>query len=351
VRRLQGQRTGPVAAQILLTFGVWRRYSGGPMHRETAILEALYQAAGEFVSAEQLGRLLRLPAAAVAAELRQLEQLGYSIEVHPHLGWRLVAVPDRLMADDIRARLRSRLIGSEIIVFEQTGSTNDVVEQLARSGGREGLVVFAEAQTRGRGRLGRGWLSPRGKGLWFSVLLRPPLPAAAIARITVAAGVAVARALRRHGGVDARIKWPNDVTVGDKKIAGILTEMRAEAGRVLLAVLGIGINVNCRRDELPPGIATSLLLETGRPHDRAALAAEVLNALEQCYEAALGRFEAVIEQWAGLCTTLGKQIIIIDGSRRLEGCALALDGDGALLLRKDNGQTERILGGDVTVQK
>ncbi|MGA2140170.1 MAG: biotin--[acetyl-CoA-carboxylase] ligase [Verrucomicrobiia bacterium] len=324
------------------------------MKAGTAILEAFYQAAGQFVRADDLGRRLKLSAATVSTEVAELERLGYTIESHPHLGYRLLGTPDRLTADDIKARLRSKVIGAEVLLFEETASTNDVVEQLAKSGACEGLVVFAESQTRGRGRRGRTWVSPRGKGLWFSVLLRPKLPPTAASRITVAASVAVARAIRESCGVDARIKWPNDVVVNDRKLAGILTELRAEADEILLAILGIGIDVNCSREDFQGDlsrVATSLELETGRSHDRVALAARVLAALDECYRMALTNFEAVADEWAKLCTTLGRQIVVTMGQRRIEGFAQALDGDGALLLRRDSGQVERILGGDVVVER
>ena len=324
------------------------------MKAGTAILETFYQAAGQFVRVDDLGRRLKLPATAVNAEIAELEKIGYTIESHPHFGYRLLGTPDRLTADDIKARLKIPLIGSEILVFEETASTNEVVEHLAKSGAREGLVVFAESQTRGRGRRGRAWVSPRGKGLWFSVLLRPTLPTSAASRITVAASVAVARAIRQNCGLDARIKWPNDVMVNGKKLAGILTELRAEADEILLAILGIGIDVNCQREDFPGelgDIATSLELETGSAQDRVALAAQVLIALDECYQAALTNFESIVDEWAKLCTTLGRQIVVTMGQRRIEGFAQALDSDGALLLRRDSGQIERILGGDVVVER
>lgn len=324
------------------------------MNTGTAILEAFYQAAGQFVRADDLGRQLNRPAASVTAEIEELEKLGYTIEAHPHLGYRLLGTPNRLTADDIRARLKTKLIGSEILVFEETASTNDVVEHLAKSGARDGLVVFAESQTRGRGRRGRTWTSPRGKGLWFSVLLRPTLPPSAASRITVAASVAVARTIRQNCGVDARIKWPNDVIVNGKKLAGILTELRADSDEILLAILGIGIDVNCQREDFPGELnelATSVELEKGNAQDRVALAVQVLAALDECYQMALTNFEAIADEWAKLCTTLGKQIVVTMGQRRIEGFAQALDSDGALLLRRDSGQVERILGGDVIVER
>lgn len=303
------------------------------------VLEKLYRARGDFVPRAALDR----------RAIAELEQLGYHIESHPHHGCRLISSPDRLTADDIKARLKPQTLGAEILVFEQTASTNDVAAQLAAAGAREGLVVFAESQTKGRGRHGRAWASPRGKGLWFSVLLRPALPLDAFSRITVAASVAVVRAIRKTAVLDPRIKWPNDITLHRKKVAGILTEVQKKN-----AILGIGINVNCARRDFPAALAplaTSLAIETGRQQDRAALAVAVLEALDDCYHCALTDFDAVVAEWASCCATLGRQLTVKMGRRRIEGHAQALDAYGALLLRKDNGQIERILGADVEVEK
>jgi BirA family transcriptional regulator, biotin operon repressor / biotin---[acetyl-CoA-carboxylase] ligase len=314
----------------------------------TAILEVFYQAAGQFVAAHDLAKLAHTSPVGVTGEILALEQLGYHIESHPHFGYRLLGTPDRLTADDIQARLPAGTLGSQVLVFEETSSTNDVVERMAPSQVGEGLVVFAESQTKGRGRHGRTWISPRGKGLWFSVLLRPKFKPAAAARITVAASVAVAHAIQKTTGLDARIKWPNDVTIGGKKVAGILTELRAEGDEIGAAILGIGIDVNCRLEEIPAVIATSLLIETGQSQDRLVLAVQVLSALDHFYRA---DFDMVVAEWARLSTTLGRQLVVTMGARRVEGHAQALDGDGALLLRRDNGQIERILSADVTVEK
>jgi BirA family biotin operon repressor/biotin-[acetyl-CoA-carboxylase] ligase len=272
----------------------------------TAILEVFYQAAGQFVAADELAKRSRTSPAGIVGEIIELQQLGYHIESHPHFGYRLLDAPDRLTADDIRARLRAGTIGSQVLVFEQTSSTNDVIERMSRSQTSEGLVVFAESQTNGRGRHGRAWISPRGKGLWFSVLLRPQFP---LPRVTVAASVAVANVVRKTG-LDARIKWPNDVTVNGRKLAGILTEASDGA-----AILGVGVNVNCRAEDIPSDIATSLLIETGRQQDRIELAAEMLTALDHFYRA---DFESVIADWARLSTTLGRQLVVTMGTRRIE---------------------------------
>lgn len=270
-----------------------------------------------------------------AAVLAELKQLGYVVEQRAHLGYRLLESPDRLIADDLQARIKTKVIGRQILVFEETASTNDVVARLADGHRGEGLVVFAESQTKGRGRHGRAWASPRGKGLWFSILLRPRFP---LTRLTVAASVAVARV----AGKEARIKWPNDVTLDGRKLAGILTEVRDG-----VAILGIGVNVNCRDEELPAELhATSIATD-----DRPGVAAELLKELDELYRQAADDFASISAEWARLCTTLGKQIAIRMGDRRIEGHAQALDEDGALLIRRDSGKIERIVGADLTLER
>lgn len=318
------------------------------------ILRKLHGARSDFVSNSDLLAGASVSSALVSAEIEALRRLGYDIESHPHLGCRLRGAPDRLMADDLLARMSNSVVGSRILVFQQTGSTNDVVARQGTDGVPEGLTVFAESQTAGRGRQGRVWQSPAGKGLWFSVLLRPSYGVVAAGRLTVAASVAVAGALTRAGGVDARIKWPNDITVGGRKIAGILTELHQPVGKPMFAVLGIGIDVNCAESDLPPdlrSIATSLSVETGAAHDRAALAAEVLRDLDAWYRLSAVDFDALITRWAELSATLGRHLSVRVGSETVEGFAQALDGDGALLVRRDNGRVERIVSGDVVKQR
>ena len=185
---------------------------------DAKILSAL-RANPDGVSGAQLAEQLGISRAAIWARIEELRQLDYDIEAGPHFGYRLVSSPDALHADDLRARLgKTRAIGCDIQVFEQTTSTNDVVEKLARDGVQEGVVVFAESQTKGRGRLGRKWISPERKGLWFSVLLRPNLRPQEATQLTVASATALRRAIAAETGLKPEIKWPNDILIGGKKI-------------------------------------------------------------------------------------------------------------------------------------
>jgi BirA family biotin operon repressor/biotin-[acetyl-CoA-carboxylase] ligase len=322
---------------------------------DAKILSAL-RANPDGVAGTQLAEQLAISRAAIWARIEELRRVGFDIEAGPHFGYRLVDEPDALLADDLLARLGStKVIGRDIQVFEQTTSTNDVAERLARDGVREGVVVFAESQTKGRGRLGRAWLSPTRKGLWFSVLLRPNLRPQETTQLTVISATALRRAVTTVTGLVAEIKWPNDLLIGGKKAAGILTELSAELDRVRHVILGIGVDVNQDNSGFPPElrkIATSLRLETGRAISRAELAVEILQELDRDYALiGAGKFSEIANEWEAACVTMGKNVLVHTGEHRFRGRAESLDDDGALLIRTEHGHLERVIGGDVTIEK
>ena len=326
------------------------------MTLDAQILAALRHAEDGSISGAELSQQLRMSRAAIRARIEELRDLGYDIAASPHSGYRLVSAPDVLHADDLLARLgKVKVVGRDIRVLQETTSTNDVADKLARDGVREGVVVFAESQSKGRGRLGRKWLSPAKKGLWFSVLLRPNLRPQAVTQLTIASATALCRAIGNQTSLRPEIKWPNDILILGKKVAGILTELSAELDRVKSVVLGIGVDVNVNAGEFPPEIrkvATSLKIETNRTVERAELAVEILRELDFDYaQIRAGKFESVADEWAERCTTLGKHVTIRMGERAFKGRAESLDPDGALLLRTQHGHLERISGGDVTVER
>lgn len=327
------------------------------MTTDAQILAALRNAGdGGSVSGADLSNRIGVSRAAIWARIEELRELGYDIEAGPHFGYRLRNSPDVLHADDLLARLgRTQMVGRDIQVFEETTSTNDVIEKLARDGVSEGAVVFAESQTRGRGRLGRKWISPARKGLWFSILLRPTIRLAEATRPTVGAAVALVRAIQAETGIKAGIKWPNDILIRDRKVAGILTELNAEPDRVKYMILGIGIDVNLTAADFPAELrktATSLRIEAGKAVSRSELAAAILCQLDDIYaQIRAGHFAEVADEWEAHCTTIGRAVTIHIGDRRVHGHAESLDGDGALLLRTEHGHLERITGGDVTLEK
>lgn len=325
------------------------------MSLDVQILNALRSAGPEAVSGAELSLILGVSRAAVWARIQELRALGYQIEASPHLGYRLLSAPDLLHADDLLARLGSTtVVGRDIRVFEQTNSTNDIIDKLAHDGVKEGVVVFAEAQTKGRGRLGRKWLSPPRKGLWFSVLLRPQLCLQAATQLTVASATALRRAIQSQTELETKIKWPNDILVGGKKVAGILTELNAELDRIKYVILGIGVNLNLTTADFPPElrpVATSLELECGKTVNRADLAVAILSQLDHDYQRIIaGQFIAVADEWETHCATIGRNVIIQTGQRQIRGRAESLGEDGELLLRTEHGHLEPIAGGDVTLE-
>jgi BirA family biotin operon repressor/biotin-[acetyl-CoA-carboxylase] ligase len=326
------------------------------MTADAQILSALRAADDGSVSGAELSHQLGISRAAIWARIDELRKLGYDIEASPHLGYRLLNSPDVLHSDDLLARLgKTKVVGRDIRVFEETASTNDVIEKLARDGVKEGVVVFAEAQTKGRGRLGRKWLSPARKGLWFSVLLRPNLRPQEATQLTVVSATALARAIKAETGLQPEIKWPNDILIGGKKVAGILTEMSAELDRVKQIILGIGVDVNLTAAEFPPDLrklATSLRIEKGVLISRPKLAAAILRELDRDYaRVCAGDFASLADEWEEKCTTIGRAVTIRIGAREVRGVAESLGDDGALLVRTEHGRPEHIIGGDVTLEK
>ncbi|EAX47233.1 biotin--acetyl-CoA-carboxylase ligase [Thermosinus carboxydivorans Nor1] len=261
--------------------------------------------------------------------------------------------PDLLLPAEIVARLKTTVLGKEIRYFSEIGSTNNEAKRLAAEGCPEGLIVVAEAQSTGRGRLARGWFSPFGKGIWLSVVLRPPFHPLDAPKCTLMAAVALTKAIRKVTEAPCGIKWPNDILYEGKKLVGILTEMSAEMDAINYVVIGMGINVNIAPEEFPPelrDIATSVAAAAGRPVSRLALLAEVLAELETVYSLAVRQgFGPVLDEWRKLTITLGQQVNVLAPGETFAGIAVNIDNEGALLV--DTGQgVRRILAGDVTIR-
>ncbi len=310
-----------------------------PASPDAAILRNLR---GGFVPGEELG-----DPAEIAARIALLIEAGYEIEHHPHRGYHLLSSPDRLIADDILSRLPEGGWIRDVLVFEKTGSTNDVVGSLARQGAPAGLAVFAEEQTAGRGRLGRRWQSASRAGLWFSVLLRPEIPVAQWPRLTLWIAFAVSQSIREFAGLETMLKWPNDIYAYGRKLAGILVE--SSPGDKPFAIAGVGLNVN--QSSFPPPLdttATSLKIETDSAQDRNALAAAILASFEESISLVSNDFHRIMA-WASEADCLrGRWVSAATGASVIEGIAEGLDREGALLIRTGAGALIPITGGEVT---
>jgi len=267
---------------------------------------------------------------------------------------------ERLERARIEALLRTARWGRNLILLERTGSTNDVAKEAALAGAPEGTVVVAEEQTAGRGRLGRRWVAPSGTCLLCSLLFRPTLPLSRANWLTMLTSMAAADAIREQTGLRVDLKWPNDLVVSDRgadgqarawrKLAGVLTETGVREEHLDFVVVGIGINVNIPPDLLP-GLApnaTSILAETGRETDRAALLAAFLHEVERRY-VPLQAGKSPQREWAARLATIGQRVQVHTSTATFVGVAEGVDEEGALLLRAEDGTLHRLLAGDVTL--
>jgi len=253
--------------------------------------------------------------------------------------------------DKVRQQLIPRRLGVKLHYFAEVGSTNARAQDLAEGGAQEGEVVIADAQTQGRGRLGRRWESPAGRNLYFSIILRPGLVPAHAAQITLMAAVALAETLDLFIAATAEIKWPNDILVGGKKLAGVLTEAACSADAIEYVILGIGINVNYRRDEMPEDIrarATSLADLSGAFVARENVLARLIHALDRCYGVLeQSGFDALRPRWEARFALRGKLVRVEHLDQWIVGRARGIAPDGALLVEDESGALHNIYAGDV----
>lgn len=340
------------------------------MKHDEQILRELYRSGDEGVCANFLATKIGTSCAALWKRIEELRRIGFEIltnrintnqiDAGHSDHYRLLSSPDLLFGEDLMARIHSpkihspKILGRQIQVFRETASTNEIAQRLGKDGVAEGVIIFSEHQTRGRGRLGRHWTSARGKGILMSVLLRPQLRPSQAARLTIIAATAVSRAMKCIANVSPSIKWPNDVMFKGRKLAGILTEMHAESGQIRYLVLGIGINVNQKNEDIPEHLrstAASLKMICAHSIHRATLATAIIEALDADYQKLLcGDFPKLIHEWETRCETLGKIISVHFGNRHIEGCAETIDADGALLVRTASGQRIRVSASEVSIR-
>lgn len=308
---------------------------------------------GGLLSGEKIGTVLGISRTAVWKHVKRLRDRGYRIDAVPARGYRLVAAPDALTASELAHGLPPRCIGRRIVSLRETESTNLHAFHLADEGAVEGTVVIAETQTGGRGRLGRRWESPPGVNLYCSVIIRPPISPLHASQLTFLSAVAVSRAIEKTTPLRPLIKWPNDILVNGRKVAGLLNEMNAETDTIHCVVLGIGVNINMSREQFPEGLrqpASSLALECCATVDRREFTRTLLSELDTLYDGYLrDGFAAVRDEWLARSMVMGKRVRVSFGEGESSGEVAGIDADGALLLRKGDGSLERVLAGDVTV--
>jgi len=313
---------------------------------ERAVLALLLRAGGDFVSGAEIANAVGVSRPTIHRVVEELRGRGYLIESHPRRGYRLVLEDDLSTANYyIKSLVTDTPIRYSVHYVEKCRSTQDVAEALAREGAGEGLVVVAEEMSGGRGRLGRKWVAGKG-GLWFTILLKPPT-VEGLQLISLGAGVAVAEALRELHGVEATLKWPNDVLVDDKKLCGILVEGRMEADRVHYVLVGVGINVNNDIPEELRDTAVSLKELLGVLVPRVPLLAATLVKFAGIYALLRqGRHGEVLLRWKKLSSTLGRNIRVITHDEVIEGKAIDVGIDGSLVVEV-RGTLRKVYAGDV----
>ena len=320
---------------------------------EERVLSALLDYYGVFVPAATLTGFLHISPAELNQHIETLRAQGATIIVREDSGCCLQEIPDRLYPILIQDGLHTATVARELHYFPRIDSTNRMAKELAARNAADGTLVLAEEQTAGRGRLDRTWLAPAFSSILCSVIFFPDLAPASLFRLTMMASVAVVNAITRVCKLPAKIKWPNDVYLSNKKVCGILTEISADEIQVRYAVVGIGLNVNNDFTSHPDleSIATSLQAESGRKISRLNVLKALLEELDYHYQLlATGRADDVRKAWEQHALILGKRVTVSSGDETVTGLAQGIDADGHLILIDENGAAREIVSGDVSLR-
>jgi BirA family biotin operon repressor/biotin-[acetyl-CoA-carboxylase] ligase len=315
------------------------------------ILDVLRAKSHTYISGEQLSQKLHMSRTAVWKHVNALRGLGYKVEAITSVGYKLLSSPSLLLPLEIKNGLQTEFFGQNIHWEYEVASTNTLALQLAEEGAPEGTLVVSESQKKGRGRMGRTWISQPEIGIYLSLILRPNFVPLKAPYITFISAIALVEALEKLFGIDAKIKWPNDVMIHGKKTAGILTELKAEMERIHYLIVGIGINANNRRfPKILRDHVTSLALELKKKVSRVHVVQALLEALERWYHVTQGDHpEQTFERWRELSCTVGNRVEVNVGDKTLQGIASRLEPNGSLYLTLDSGEDQQILAGDVTM--
>lgn len=318
---------------------------------QNRILEILTNADG-YVSGQDISERLGVSRQSINKAVKALRNREYEISSVTNKGYLLVSAPNYLNEQGIKKHLKTAVIGKNLVVLDSVGSTNDYLKKEASNGIESGTVVAAREQTKGKGRLGRVWQTKKDDGIAFSFLLRPKMTPQEVSAVTPLAGLAVCKAIREYTGLDCKIKWPNDIIVGRKKLVGILTEMSAEFDGVEYVIPGIGINVE--HTDFPEEIAqkaTSIFLETGIHIDKNEFLACVINQIEKDFiENDMSLSEKALSEYTEMCATIGRNVTFTRQEQEYSGTAVRVDSHGELIVRLSDGSECVVNSGEVIVQ-
>ena len=319
------------------------------------VLRFLQAHSDEYLSGQDLSDVLRISRVAVWKHIRKIRELGYSVESRQKLGYRLLADSDRLLPWEVTSGLKTDVIGQRAYYFESTDSTQAQSLRLAADPANNGAIVTAARQTDGRGRSGRRWISQDG-GIWFSVILQPEFGISDATLFPIASSVALSEAIEKTFGISPELKWPNDLIINGKKVAGMLVDASMESNRIQNMILGVGINFDVDTGRIEdalkdsPGFygASSLSHDGGKKVRPVQLVQAFLIALERvCNELGAGRAERIVSEWTGRSSTIGRHVELDAPDGRISGRAVRIDTDGALVVLQ-GGVSHRIIAGDIT---
>ncbi|OPH47071.1 biotin--[acetyl-CoA-carboxylase] ligase [Paenibacillus ferrarius] len=318
------------------------------------ILELFQESPEAYVSGEEISRRLNVSRTAIWKHIEELRAAGYEFEAAPRKGYRLVSKPDRWQVSKLLSGLKTKVLGQKVHVYGAVDSTQTIAHALVASGAPEGTIVLAEEQTAGRGRMGRAWHSPPGKGIWMSMVLTPRVPVYFMPQLTLLSAVALCRSIQKVCQVEIGIKWPNDLLIKGKKVSGILLESSGEDERLKYVIAGIGISVNLKTEDYPEelrNIATSLAIESGQEISREHLVQAFLHEFEDLYALYMDKgFAPIRLLWEALSVTLKRPIRTYAPSGPIEGIADSLDDSGALTVITANGEKVKIYSGDIELK-
>lgn len=305
----------------------------------------------DYISGQKLSEIIGCSRTAVWKHIEELRKEGYVVEAVQKKGYRIIERPNNLHPGEIKHQLNTEKMGQAIHYEHSVTSTQEIAHKHALNGADEGTIIIADEQTSGRGRLGRSWHSPKGNGIWMSIILRPNIPPQKAPQLTLLAAVSVVQGIEEVTGLDAQIKWPNDILIDGKKVVGILTELQAEADRVNSVIIGVGINVNTPEEMFPEDIskiATSLKVESGKEIERAHLVRAIMENLEKLYYLYLEHGFAPIKLlWEGSAASLGKRVRVRTITGELYGKAQGITDEGVLLVEDDEGEVHRVYSADI----
>jgi BirA family biotin operon repressor/biotin-[acetyl-CoA-carboxylase] ligase len=319
---------------------------------KTRILMMLFERPHQFISGQEMSDVIGCSRTAVWKQIKELEKDGYMIESVPKKGYRLKETPNRLSPEEILAGLNTEKFGRQIVYEPSMPSTQKRAHHLAEDGAPEGTLVISDEQTEGRGRLGRTWHSPKGTGIWMSLILRPKLSLNRIPQLTLMTAVAIVKAIKVVTGIECQIKWPNDIFYNGKKLVGILTELQAEENQAKAVIIGMGMNVNLTAEDLPDDIikiATSIQMITGKPCSRAHLIQVILAQMESFYHLYIeAGFSLIKTLWETYAMNMDRIITARNvNGQVVKGFARGINDEGVLLLEDQEGHIHRIYSTDI----